>query len=230
MISLIDVRKKYSSEFTLCINALNIQQGDRIAVVGANGCGKSTLMRILADAERADSGEINIPVWCKSIGYEPQFPYCFHMSVMRNVALGIHDKLSKQEKKLIVESTLKDCNLMHLAMNRADSLSGGERQRMCFARMLVQKYDLLLLDEPFSAVDIELEAKMEELLLQYCNKNHSTLLFSTHMPQQAVRLSTKMIIMHDGHIAEVGRTEEILVNPTTEFGKKFLENWRIDKC
>ncbi|MBR6779884.1 MAG: ATP-binding cassette domain-containing protein [Clostridia bacterium] len=228
MIHIQNLEKKYASEFTLQIDELHIEKNDRVALVGANGSGKSTLLRLLSGYIAADQGDCIVSCEKNETGYEPQSPFCCNLSLRRNLELGI-DR-DNNNKKEIITRIMESFGLTHLAEHRPNALSGGEKQRMCLARMLVKHYRLLLLDEPLSAVDIELTEKLEAVLMDYCRQNDTTLLFSTHLPSQAVRISNKMIVMHKGRVVEFGNTADILRNPQTEFGKAFLNNWRIDKC
>ena len=230
MIDIRKLEKKYSSEFSFYIDSLHISPGERIALVGSNGSGKSTLLRLLGGVLKPDGGTFSFSCKLENVGYEPQDPFCYNISLEKNIRLGLPKDLKKEEAAVTAEAVMQNCRLAQLRKHKPNALSGGERQRMCFARMLVREYSVLLLDEPLSAVDVELCEEMEELLLSYCKKNNTTLLFSTHLPLQAVRLSTKMMIMNNGKIEEYGDTEKIINNPQTSFGQKFLANWRLDEC
>lgn len=227
MIEINKLEKKYSQEFSLYIDSLSVQQGDRIALIGSNGSGKSTLLKIIASVVKPTAGSCIVDCPSCLIGYEPQDPFCYNMNVRKNICLGLDTSKKSSDNDRIVDNILEKCCLTHLQKKRADALSGGEKQRMCFARMLVRPYKVLLMDEPLSAADIEMSEKMEQVLLSFCKENNTALLFSTHLPQQSIRLSTKIIIMHDGRVAEYGDTEKILRHPQTEFGQKFLANWSL---
>lgn len=215
MIKITGLEKKYSSDFTLKIDSLTVENGERIAVIGANGSGKSTLLKIIAGVLKPDKGTVETDG--ETVGYEPQNAYAFRMSVEKNVALG---------GKADTEELLKACRLEELRKKMPSKLSGGEKQRMCFARMLAGTYGILLLDEPFSAVDIRMAAGLEELLITKCEKEGTTLLMSTHLPQQAFATATKMLLLDNGKIAEYGDISA-LASPESEFGKLFLAQYGV---
>lgn len=219
MIKIKNLEKKFSSDFTLKIGELNIESGERVAVIGPNGSGKSTLLRLIAGIIKPDSGEIKISVPENKIGYEPQNPYSFSGTAEDNIKLGIHGEAD-------IERILRECRLTELRSNRSSRLSGGERQRMCLARMIAGNYKLLLLDEPLSAADIETSAALEDFLKAECERSGATLLISTHLPSQALNVATKILIMNKGEISEYSDVSQ-LKNPESEFGRKFIEQWRI---
>lgn len=225
MIEIIGLRKQYSNDFLLEIKELNIDDGERVAIVGPNGSGKSTLLNIIAGVISHDSGSINIKGECVFL---PQSPYCFQGSVLSNVKIGLNGSAKGKDARKAASEALKKTELEKFGRNKAGSLSGGETQRMMLARMLVKKHECLLLDEPLSAVDIEFCRKLERVLLDFCAQNGSTMLISTHLPVQAVNLSTKIIIMNNGRIEEYGNTRDVIQHPNTKFGKMFLEQWRIE--
>ncbi len=217
MIDIYNLEKKFSSDFTLKIDELHIDDGERVAIIGTNGSGKSTLLRILAGIIKPDRGKFIIP---PEVGYQPQEPYCFTGSVESNIRLGLDTGTD-------LDGLIEKCSLASLRGNRASKLSGGEKQRMCFARMLAGKYKCLLLDEPLSATDIETSEKLEKLLLDYCSNNGTTLLISTHLPKQALAVSTKVLILNNGRVAEYSDTASAISCPNSEFGQKFINQWRI---
>lgn len=219
MINITNLEKTFSPRFTLKIGELHINPGERVALTGPNGSGKSTLLRLAAGILKPDKGEIVLGSTCGCVGYEPQNAYAFKGTVEENIKLAAH-------KKADIEKILRDCRLYELKDKRTNALSGGEKQRMCFARMLAGKYSLLLLDEPFSAADIETGELLAGLLAAECEKNGTTLLFATHLPAQAYAVCNKVIIMNGGEISEYSDITD-LKSPKSEFGKKFTEQWRI---
>jgi len=225
MIEISNLRKQYSNDFRLEVDELNINDGERVAIVGPNGSGKSTLLRILAGTIAPDSGGVKING--ESV-FLPQNPYCFQGSVLRNVRIGLNGSAKGRDSREAALEALKRVELEKYSGKKASGLSGGEAQRMTLARMLVKKHECLLLDEPLAAVDIEFCRKLENLLLDFCVGNGCTMLISTHLPVQAVSLSTKIIIMNNGRIEEFGNTLDVIKHPNTKWGKMFLEQWRID--
>ncbi len=224
MIEIKDLKKKYSADFTLNIESLKINEGERVALIGANGSGKSTLLKLITGFIKPDIGKTLINT--ESFAYLPQSPFIFSTSVRKNVCIGLKDKKnSKKEKEL--KEIFNMTGLLPLLDKNAAKLSGGEKQRMVFARMLIDEHKLLMLDEPFGAVDIDLKDSLEDLLSLYCNNNKTTLIMATHTPSEAVKLCEKLIIMHKGEVVEYGQCDDIIKNPKTDFGKTFLKQWRI---
>ena len=219
MIKITGLKKKYSADFTLEIPSLTIPAGARVALIGPNGAGKSTLLRLIAGILKPDEGEIEISVPKAAVGYQPQTPYAFQGTVAQNVRLAAGGRE--------ISGVLEACNLTELKDKKTGRISGGEKQRMCLARMLAGSYNLLLLDEPLSAADIETGALLERVLTKHCEENGTTLLFSTHLPKQAFDIATEVLILHHGRIEERGGIEE-LGAPKSEFGRLFLSQWRLD--
>ncbi len=218
MIRITNLKKKYSDAFTLSVPSLTIAPGERVALIGPNGSGKSTLLRLLAGIIKPDDGNIEISLPSDQVGYQPQSPYVFKGTVEYNVRLGRHGSAD-------VPALLASCGLTQLQGQRASLLSGGERQRMCLCRMLAGNYKLLLLDEPFSAADIDSGELLEQVLLQYCGENDAGLVMATHLPSQAFRMASKLLILHRGEIVEYGSIQD-LKTPKSEFGQKFLSQWK----
>lgn len=219
MIKITNMGKRLSSDFALKIDELNIENGERVAVIGPNGSGKSTLLRLIAGIIKPDSGRVEISVSKNKIGYEPQNAYAFRGTVEENIRLGLHGDAD-------IGKILSACRLSELKSTPSSKLSGGEKQRMCFARMMVGNYSLLLLDEPLSAADIETSCRLENFLVDECERNGTTLLMATHLPSQALNIATKILIMNNGEISEYSDVSD-LKNPKSEFGRKFIEQWRI---
>lgn len=219
MIKIYNLEKKLSSDFTLKIDELNINDGERVALIGSNGSGKSTLLRLIAGIIKPDGGKIEISAPKNRIGYEPQNAFPFKGTVEQNVKLGVHGEAD-------IDGILSACRLSELKSKPSHKLSGGEKQRMCFARMMAGNYNLLMLDEPLSAADIETSAELEKYLVGECESNGTTLLMATHLPAQALNVATKVLIMNGGRISEYTDIGG-LKNPESDFGRKFIEQWRI---
>ncbi len=218
MITVTNLRKRLSSDFSIDVPALTVADGERVALIGPNGSGKSTLLRMLAGDMPPDEGNIEITSPKDKIGYQPQSPYIFKGTVEYNVRLGAH-------RDHDTEQYIRSCGLEKLRGQKAAMLSGGERQRLCLCRMLAGNYSLLLLDEPLSAADIETGEKLEEVLVAHCESTGAGLLMATHLPKQALNIATKILIMNRGTIAEYGSTKE-LKTPRSAFGKRFLSQWK----
>lgn len=218
MIRINSIEKKLSSGFTLKIDGLHIEKGERVALIGPNGSGKSTLLRLLSGIIKPDSGKIEISAQKDDILYEPQKPYIFKGTVEKNIACGHHVD--------DIDALIKDCSLEEIRKNSSSRLSVGQQQKMCFARMLAREPSLLMLDEPLSAVDISACAELEKLLVKKCEENGTTLLIATHLPSQALSVATKILIMNNGEIAEYSDISA-LSSPKSGFGRLFVSQWKI---
>ncbi|MEG1756714.1 MAG: ATP-binding cassette domain-containing protein, partial [Clostridia bacterium] len=151
MIRLVEIQKKYGDRMVLDIPALSFVPGGRYALLGPNGSGKSTLLRIISGVIRPDVGMVTCDVPDKEIGYLPQTPYAFDLSVLKNVMVAADQVRTAKQSAL---AALRCVGMEALADLRGNRLSGGETQRMALARMMVKRHSVLLLDEPTSAVDI----------------------------------------------------------------------------
>ena len=220
MIEIRNLEKRLSPEFTLRIPSLTIEDGERVALIGPNGAGKSTLLRLIAGLLKPDAGAVTVTAGKDAVGYQPQTPYVFKGTVESNVRLGDHGKTD-------IDRLLKDCLLDSLRDKKTDKLSGGERQRLCLARTLACNNQLLLLDEPLSAADIETGEALCAVLRDHCETNVVTLVMSTHLPRQAFEIATKFLILHHGEIAEYGDAAS-LNDPQSAFGKRFLSQWKLE--
>ena len=202
-----------------------VAAGEIRGLIGPNGSGKSTLIRLLAGTLKADEGTISFSeLGRKDIAYLPQKPYAFDLSVEQNVRLAL-DGLPDQERLML--DALDRVGLLHLRKSRGNRLSGGEMQRLSLARVIARPHKLLLLDEPTASADIQAIDQMERVLLDYCAKTGCTLIFSSHAPSQAQRLSTRTLALSAGKIAEDGETACVLQTPADEATRLFLQHWRI---
>lgn len=222
MMELVNVQKRYGACVALDIPALTIKPGERLAVIGPNGSGKSTLLRLLAGVLAPDTGTVQTGNLQRGeIGYLPQQPYAFDLSVQKNVELAL-ERESDREK--MAQEALERVGLLHLWKARANRLSGGETQRMALARVLAKPRKLLLLDEPTASTDIQAMELIERAILDYVEQTGCTLVFSSHAPSQAMRLSTRVLALDGGRIGECGETVQVLQSPNQESTKAFLKN------
>ncbi len=219
MIELKDVKKNYGDRTVLCVDLLKIKKGERLSLTGANGSGKSTLLKIIAGIITCD-GYVEVP---QKVLYMPQKTVLFDMSVLHNVTYSLNGKRKEKEEKAM--EALRKTGLSELYNKNALTLSGGEAARLALARILVNDCDVLLLDEPTCAVDVEGTEIVENALREYTEKNGCTLITATHSPLQAKRLSERVIMLQDGRIAEDCTPEEFFLAPKTDFGKKFVSMW-----
>lgn len=222
MIKINAIKKIYGDRTVLDISSLEIKKGERVVIIGPNGSGKSTLLKILAGTLKATCGDFERE---GTLYYLPQHSLPFSMSVRKNVLYCIEG--SKAEKERICDELLKKLGLSHLADKNAKKLSGGESQRLALCRVLAKKGDIILLDEPTSAADIESEEIIEQALLDYVNESGCTLIITTHSPAQAKKFGDRIIMLHGGTVAEDGTPDELFKSPKTKWGAKFIDNWRI---
>jgi ABC-type multidrug transport system ATPase subunit len=195
------------------------ENGKIYAVIGGNGSGKTTFARLMAGIEKDDSGKTALPKGIKT-GYMPQKSYAFRMSVARNLTLNGKDA----ERR---ERLLRALQIDTLAGQSAKRLSGGETARMALARLLMRDYELLILDEPTAAMDVESTLAAETLLSDYCRDTGAGILLVTHSLQQARRIAQHVLFLHQGELREQGVASRLLSAPETEELRRFLEFYGI---
>ena len=205
--------KSYEGGFAVSVPDLELERGKLYAVIGANGSGKSTFARVLTG--NLSSDEKTSPVSGLRIGYMPQRTYPFRLSVSANLRLGGRNA----EKEAALKEAL---GLTHLARRKMSRLSGGECARLALARLLMQNWDLLVLDEPTAAMDMESTLQAEKLIAGSCREGTSVLLI-THNLRQAERLADEVLFFSGGRLVEIGRKEQVLKHPTQPETTRFLE-------
>lgn len=216
----------------LKIDSLEIKRGETLAVVGPNGAGKSTFLLALAHLIKPTRGEIlfdgkNQKEWNeleyrRKIAFVFQDPLLMDMSVEENIALGLkfrgvkdsHEQVIKWSKAMGVESLLK---------RRAGQLSGGEAQRVSLARAFVLNPDLLLMDEPFSAVDPQTRNQLLKDLSKVLSKEKRTTIFVTHNLKEAAQFGDRILVMMDGELKQVGSVKQIKEKPVDKKVKLFTK-------
>lgn len=204
--------KTYHGVKVLDFPGLELQPGKIYAILGANGSGKSTFAKIAAGVLPADQ-KCRIP---GSVGYLPQKPYAFRMTLRRNILLTA----GRPER---ADELMRTLSLAELKEKRADRLSGGETARMAMARLMMKRYDMVILDEPTAAMDMESTSAAEELILKYVRETDCVLILVTHSLQQARRVADEAIYFHKGRLLENGPTEYVLYHPALAETRKFLE-------
>ena len=207
------ITKTYDRRRVLDLPALELDDGVIHTVIGANGSGKSTLARILAGVLKPDGGR---PPWSGRAGYMPQRSYPFRMSVVRNLQLTG----AGRERAM---AQLEAFGLADLARQNAKSLSGGETARLALARLLMEDYPLLILDEPTAAMDVAATLLTEELLLAYQARTGCTVVLVTHSLTQARRLAGQVLFLKEGRLVERGDAGELLSHPRCPETRTFLE-------
>ena len=196
-----------------------LQEGRITAVIGANGSGKSTLAKVMAGIEPADQKKKVLPAGI-SVGYMPQKNYAFRMSTENNILLNGNDK----DK---AETLMEALQLLPLARQRAKKLSGGETAKMSLVRLLMGNYELLILDEPTAAMDMESTLAAEELIRRHAAECNCSVLLITHSLQQARRLADQVLFFCSGELTETGSAEKLLDSPGKEETRRFLDFYGI---
>lgn len=210
--------KTYEGRCVLDFPGMELQPGKIYAVIGANGSGKSTFAKILAGVLKADQkgSFLDAP----SVGYMPQKNYAFRMTTKANLLLN-----GKDEAR--ANSLMNAIGLGDLANKRADRLSGGETARMALVRLMMKRYDAVLLDEPTAAMDMETILLSEKLIAQYVRETGCALILVTHSLQQARRIADEVLYFHKGKLLESGPKEQVLYAPQTAETRQFLEFYGV---
>jgi len=220
-----NLKKIYNGRTVLDIPELILPAG-RIAVLGANGSGKSTFLRIIAGAAVPSGGSAEIEA-AGPVAYLPQKPYAFSLSTLKSLLLAFPGKpLSSAEKEGAARKLLGEIGLSGFENTPGNRLSGGESQRLSVARVLIVPHKLLLLDEPTSAADIGGIELIERAVLRHLEENGASLIIATHSPSQALRMCDRAILFEGGRIIENGGVKEVLNDPKSEGGKRYVNYWR----
>lgn len=174
----------------------NVKDGEIVALLGPSGCGKSTLLRMIAGLESVDDGEIiHSNEGRQSIGYVFQKPILYpHLDVEGNVALGLESKLSRKERKQIIQDELRLVGLGGFSSRKVEKLSGGEAQRVAVVRALLNQPSLLLLDEPFSALDIASRRKIAQDTRVILRSKNIAAIHVTHDPEEAEIIADRVLL------------------------------------
>lgn len=218
----------------LKIDSLDIKRGETLAVVGPNGAGKSTLLLALARLLKPAAGEVIFNgnqlaglddlEYRRRISFVFQDPLLLDMTVEQNIALGLKFRNTpKEEIQVRVWQWIRQLGIESLAKRRAGQLSGGEAQRVSLARAFVLEPELLLLDEPFAALDPPTRAKLLEDLSVLLAEDHRTAVFVTHNLNEAAKLSHRVAVIVDGMFRQVGTAKQIKSRPADETVKAFLQ-------
>ena len=226
------VNKNFGDFVALRDIDLTIPSGGLTALLGPSGGGKSTLLRIIAGLETSDSGSIEIegqdttrvPAQRRNVGFVFQHYAAFkHMTVAKNVAFGLEiRKRPKAEIKRRVDELLELVHLEQFAHRLPAQLSGGQRQRMALARALAIEPSVLLLDEPFGALDAKVRKELRDWLRRLHDEVHVTTVFVTHDQEEALEVADSIVVINDGQIEQVGTPDDLYDKPASEFVLSFL--------
>lgn len=230
------VTKRFGTFTVLNDVNLHVQSGELIALLGPSGCGKTTLLRILAGLERPDQGRIFLHgtevtdqrITERQVGFVFQHYALFrHMTVADNVAFGLTVKPRAQRPSATriqekVRELLTLVQLQAMADRYPSQLSGGQRQRVALARALAVEPKLLLLDEPFGALDAKVRKELRRWLRRLHDELHITGILVTHDQEEALEVADRVVVMHQGNIEQIGTPDEVYENPATPFVYQFL--------
>jgi len=232
MIELVNITKKFENRVVLNDISLSVGDNEIMVLLGPSGCGKTTLLKIIAGLMRQDSGDIvlnnrvinDLPPQKRNVGFVFQDYALFpHKNVFENIAFGLRiRKLSEREIKSRVFETMKTLEIEHLKDKKISQLSGGQKQRVALARALVIDPDVLLLDEPLSALDPVLREKLREELKSILKNVGVAGIYVTHDLAEAMILGDHVAIMNEGEIQQIGTPDEIFYHPRTEFAARFV--------
>ena len=233
-----NIVKQFGSFRALDNVSLNLPRGELVALLGPSGCGKTTLLRIIAGLENADSGRILLDgedatekhVRERQVGFVFQHYALFrHMTVFENVAFGLRVKPrkvrpSEAEIRRRVAELLDLVQLGWLKDRFPAQLSGGQRQRIALARALAVEPQVLLLDEPFGALDAKVRKELRRWLRRLHDELHISSIFVTHDQDEALEVSDRIVLMNKGRIEQIGSPRQIYEEPATSFAYSFIGN------
>ena len=227
-----NITKRFGDFVALDDINLDIPDGELTALLGPSGGGKSTLLRVIAGLEKPDEGAVvfsgqdatQLPPQRRNVGFVFQHYAAFkHLSVARNVAFGLEiRKRPKAEINRRVKELLELVHLEAFAHRRPSQLSGGQRQRMALARALAVEPQVLLLDEPFGALDAQVRKELRVWLRRLHDEIHVTTVFVTHDQEEAMDVADRIVVIANGHIEQVGSPDELYERPANDFVMSFL--------
>jgi sulfate/thiosulfate transport system ATP-binding protein len=212
--------------------SIEVRDGSLTALLGPSGSGKSTLLRVIAGLEEPDSGRVlisgedmtRVPVQNRNVGFCFQHYAAFkHMTVRDNVAFGL--SIRKKPKREISERVTELLELVQLegySDRYPSQLSGGQRQRMALARALAVEPQVLLLDEPFGALDARVRMELRQWLRRLHDEVHVTTIFVTHDQEEAMDVAEQIVVMNEGAVQQAGSPTELYEHPQTEFVMSFV--------
>jgi len=236
-----NISKRFGNFVALDNINLDIPTGELVALLGPSGCGKTTLLRIIAGMETADHGEIlfsgaeatHLHARERQVGFVFQHYALFrHMTVFENVAFGLrvkprNERPSDADIKRRVMELLGLVQLDWLADRYPSQLSGGQRQRIALARALAVEPKVLLLDEPFGALDTKVRKELRRWLRRLHDDMHISSVFVTHDQEEALEVADRVVVMNHGKIEQIGSPDEVYSSPASPFVYQFLGNVNV---
>jgi sulfate/thiosulfate transport system ATP-binding protein len=227
-----NARKQFGDFVALDDVSLEVRDGSLTALLGPSGSGKSTLLRVIAGLEAPDAGRVlisggdmtRVPVQNRNVGFCFQHYAAFkHMTVRDNVAFGMQiRKRPKEEIAARVHELLELVQLEGWIDRYPSQLSGGQRQRMALARALAVEPKVLLLDEPFEALDARVRMELRQWLRRLHDEVHVTTIFVTHDQEEAMDVAEQIVVMNDGAVEQAGKPTDLYDHPETEFVMSFV--------
>jgi sulfate/thiosulfate transport system ATP-binding protein len=227
-----NVSKRFGDFVALDDVSIKVPDGGLTALLGPSGSGKSTLLRVIAGLEQPDTGQVlingedntNVRVQDRNVGFCFQHYAAFkHMTVFENIAFGL--KVRGEGKGVIRERVNSLLGLVHLqgfADRFPNQLSGGQRQRMALARALAVEPKVLLLDEPFGALDARVRVELRTWLRRLHDEVHVTTIFVTHDQEEAMDVAEQIVVMNDGKVEQTGEPRDLYETPASEFVMSFV--------
>jgi sulfate transport system ATP-binding protein len=227
-----DVTKRFGDFVALDRVSLSVPDGSLTALLGPSGGGKSTLLRVIAGLEQPDAGEVligdapmtSVPAQDRGVGFVFQHYAAFkHMTVRDNVAFGLRiRKRPKAEVRARVDELLGLVHLRGFADRYPAQLSGGQRQRMALARALAVEPRVLLLDEPFGALDARVRKELRDWLRRLHEEVHVTTVFVTHDQEEAMEVASRIVVVNEGRVEQAGAPHELYDQPANPFVMGFV--------
>lgn len=229
-----NITKKFGNRIVIDRINFNINKGEIVSIIGPSGCGKTTLLMTLIGLYKADSGNIYLDneditdskINKRKMGIIFQDYSLFeNMTVIKNVSYALKfskDKDIRENREEIAKNMLKSLGLEKHLNKYPSQLSGGERQRVAISRTLVLNPDIILLDEPLSALDIDSKMSFKKLILDIRKKYKSTIIYVTHDQEDAFSMADKIIVMNNGKIKQIDTPKNIINNPKDKFVKNFV--------
>lgn len=232
MVSLQSINKFYGQNHVVKDLSLDVYEGEFLTILGSSGCGKTTTLRMVAGFERPASGKIVVQgediadkePYMRDVNTVFQSYALFpHMTIFNNIAYGLKmDRVPKAEIRHRVMEILELVQLGGFEQRMPAQLSGGQKQRVAIARALIKHPKVLLLDEPLGALDLKLRKQMQMELKRLQRKLNITFLYVTHDQEEALSMSDRIAIMHDGVLEQVGSPREIYESPASKFVATFI--------
>lgn len=229
-----NILKKYGNKIVLNTISFDVIRGEFLSVLGPSGCGKTTLLRCLIGIEEVDSGSFikngeditHLPPQQRNMGIVFQNYALFpNMTIFQNIAYALKArKLSKDEIEEKVRKIVADVGLEDHINKKPRQLSGGQQQRVAIARTLVLNPDIVLFDEPMSALDTDIKMSLRKLIKKIQSERKITMIYITHDQEEAFSLSDRIMVMRDGAIEQMGTPKDIYYHPKDEFVKSFIVN------